>query len=174
MGGAPDSSVEVVAYSSSWPESFERERIVLEALAGDVASSIEHIGSTAVPGLSAKPTIDILIVVDSIDAFHGRVRDVEAIGYELRPRNTFVGNETHLFLRKVVDGKRTHHLHVVQSGSSEIDEYRLFRDALCSDPGLATRYEQLKLDLAALQGTDRARYVIEKAAWVDVVLDSLR
>ena len=174
MSNTPDAAVEVVPYSTSWPEAFVRERAALLAVARSVTTSIEHIGSTAVPGLSAKPTIDILMVVDSIEAFRALIPDIEALGYDLRAGNTFVGSDDHLFLRKVVDGKRTHHLHVLRSDTPEIEDYRLFRDALRADPDLAARYGALKVDLAVRHATDRMRYVIEKADWVDDILASLR
>ncbi|WP_426574118.1 GrpB family protein [Aquihabitans sp. McL0605] len=174
MGIRPDSTVEVVAYSEEWPAAFERERVALRAAVGDVATSIEHIGSTAVPGLASKPTIDILIVVGSVDAFRDRIPEIEAIGYDFREGNAFVGNPDHLFLRKVVGAKRTHHLHVLPEGSPEIDDYRLFRDALRSDPAFAARYEELKVDLAGRHADHRMRYVTEKEAWVGDVLASLR
>jgi GrpB-like predicted nucleotidyltransferase (UPF0157 family) len=169
----PGASVTVVPYSPAWPVLFEQERAALQVAAGDVATSIEHIGSTAVPGLSAKPTIDILVVVDSTGEFLKRLPQVEALGYDYRADNTFVGSSTHLFLRKVLDGDRTHHLHVLRSGSPEIDDYRLFRDALRNDPALAQEYERLKLALAAEYAADRTRYVTEKANWVSEVLASL-
>lgn len=174
MKGRPDSSVEVVPYSAAWPESFERERAAILGAAGAVVSAIEHIGSTAVRGLSAKPTIDILVVIDSIDDFLQHIPALDAIGYDYRSNNTFVGNDNHLFLRKVVDGKRTHHLHVLRSGSPEIDDYRLFRDALRVDRDLASRYEKLKIELALKHAQDRMRYVTEKADWVGDVLVALR
>jgi GrpB-like predicted nucleotidyltransferase (UPF0157 family) len=173
MHSKRDASVEVVPYSEEWPVLFERERAALQAAAGDVAASIEHIGSTAVPGLSAKPTIDILLVVDSTEDFLKRLSQIEALGYDYRAHNTFVGSDTHLFLRKKSNGKRTHHLHVLRSDSPEIDDYRLFRDTLRNNPALAEEYERLKLVLAAKYATDRERYVIEKSNWVDEVLASL-
>ena len=172
--GEPGASVEVVPYSPAWPVLFQQERAALQTAVGDVATSIEHIGSTAVPGLYAKPTIDILMVVDSTGGFLERLPRLQALGYDYRARNTFVGSDTHLFLRKVLDGKRTRHLHVLRSGSPEIDGYRLFRDALRNDPALAEEYERLKLALAAECATDRTRYVTEKASWVGEVLTALR
>jgi len=174
MPERPDFSVEVVPYSETWPTLFEQERVALQEAVGGAATSIEHIGSTAVPGLSSKPTIDILMVVDSPEAFLERLPAVEALGYDYRPNNTLVGGESHLYLRKVVDGKRTHHLHVLRSGSPEIDDYRLFRDYLRADPTLATEYERLKIALARRHGDDRMRYVTEKAIWVDNRLRELR
>ncbi len=172
--GKPDASVEVVPYSKMWPVLFEQERAALQAAVGDMARSIEHIGSTAVPGLSAKPTIDILLVVDSTEEFLKRLPRVEALGYDYRADNTFVGSETHLFLRKVSNGSRTHHLHVLRSGSPEIDDYRLLRDALRDSPALAREYQRLKLVLAAEYAGDRNRYVTGKASWVDGIVASLR
>jgi GrpB-like predicted nucleotidyltransferase (UPF0157 family) len=174
MNNRPDSSVEVSPYSDSWPVLFEQERQALQAAAGDVAKSIEHIGSTAVPGLLAKPTIDILMVVNSVDGLLERLPAIEAVGYDYRANNTFVGSDTHLFLRKVIDGKRTHHLHVLRSDSPEIDDYRLFRDCLRDNPALAAEYGQLKVGLAVEHADDRMRYVTEKAKWVDAVLARLR
>lgn len=173
MGDRPDATVEVVPYDDAWPEAFETTRAGLAATVGDVAISIEHIGSTAVPGLAAKPTIDILVVVTSAAGFLETLPGVEALGFDHRPQNTMVGSEDHLFLRKVEGGKRTHHLHVLVDGSPEIEEYRRFRDALRGDPALAIEYEDLKLALAAEHGSDRIRYVEAKSRWVDERLSSL-
>lgn len=140
---------------------------------GDAAGSIEHIGSTAVEGLSAKPTIDILIVVERIEDFLERLPHVEALGFDYRANNTLVGGDDHLFLRKVVNGKRTHHVHVLRAGSPEIEEYRRFRDALRSDAALRNEYEMIKTALAARHSDDRMRYVTEKAEWVEGVVRSL-
>lgn len=174
MTDRPDASIEVVPYSEAWPAQFERERHALQAAVGEAARSIEHIGSTAVPGLAAKPTIDILIVVDSIEDFLERLPAIEALGYEYRANNTFVGSDTHLFLRKVADGKRTHHLHVLRSDSPEVEDYRLFRDELRSNPVLSSEYEQLKVTLLRQHASDRMGYVAEKAKWVDRLLATLR
>jgi GrpB-like predicted nucleotidyltransferase (UPF0157 family) len=173
MTERPDAYVEVVPYSDVWPVRFARERSALCSAVGAVAQSIEHIGSTAVPGLSAKPTIDILMVVESIDDFFARLPAVEALGYDFRPDNSMVGSGTHLFLRKVDNGKRTHHLHVLRSDSPEIENYRLFRDELRRDPALAAEYEQLKIGLARKHAADRMRYVTEKAKAVEHLLATL-
>lgn len=169
----PDRTVEVVPYDPAWPIEFESTRAALASAVGDVATSIEHIGSTAVPGLAAKPTIDILMVVESTESFLQVVPKVEALGFDYRRQNTFVGSPEHLFLRKVQNGKRTHHLHVLRLESPEIDEYRRFRDALRADPAFAREYESLKLELAARHGSDRMRYVEVKSDWVDERLNSL-
>jgi GrpB-like predicted nucleotidyltransferase (UPF0157 family) len=173
MAERPDSRVEVVAYSNDWPARFEQERRALRSAVGGVAQAIEHIGSTAVPGLSAKPTIDILMVVESIEEFLGRLPALEALGYDYRPDNSIVGSDSHLFLRKVANGKRTHHLHVLRADSPEIEDYRLFRDELRQDSALAAEYEQLKITLARKHATDRTQYVTEKAKAVEQLLATL-
>jgi GrpB-like predicted nucleotidyltransferase (UPF0157 family) len=169
----PDALVEVVPYRSDWAVNFEKMRVALASAVGDAAISVEHIGSTAVPGLAAKPTIDILMVVASHEGFLGVLAQVEALGFDHRPQNSLVGSDDHLFLRRVQDGQRTHHLHVVKVGSPEIDEYRRFRDALRRDPALAAHYESVKINLAAEYGTDRMRYVEAKSQWVDEWLRSV-
>lgn len=98
---------------------------------------------------------------------------VEELGFDYRSKNTFVGSEDHLFLRKVNDGKRPHHLHVVRVGAAEIEEYRRFRDALRGDPALAREYERLKRGLAEAHASDRMPYVEAKSRWVDERLRSL-
>jgi GrpB-like predicted nucleotidyltransferase (UPF0157 family)/mannose-6-phosphate isomerase-like protein (cupin superfamily) len=165
----PDHMVEVVAYTEEWASAFESEASDLRAAVGDAARSIEHVGSTAVPSLSAKPTIDILLVVNSAESFLDRLAEVEALGYDYRPDST-----KHLFLRKVANGQRTHHLHVVVAPSPEIDDYRLFRDALRSDAALRQEYEAVKLSLATKYAADRGSYVNEKSQWVDGVMARLR
>lgn len=173
VSAQPDHTVEVVEYSSDWPRAFETERVALEGAVGELAVSIEHIGSTAVVGMSAKPTIDILLVVSSIRAFLLEVPSIEALGYEHKGA-TFADRPDHHFLRKVVDGKRTHHLHVVPDSSPEVADYRLLRDALRSDPHLAGRYQEIKRTLADRYGNDRMRYVIAKEAWVEHEIAVLR
>lgn len=173
MTGEAGASVDVVPYCPAWPALFEQERVALQAAAGETAISVEHIGSTAVPGLSAKPTIDILLVTGSTGEFLTRLPLIEALGYDYRAGNTLVGSAGHLFLRKVRNGSRTHHLHVLAAGSPEVGEYRLFRDALRADPDLALEYEKVKLALAARYAADRARYVVEKSNWVSEALTAL-
>lgn len=173
VGEQPDRTVEVVPYDPAWSVEFESTRAALASAVGGVATSIEHIGSTAVPGLAAKPTIDILMVVESPESFLKVLPKVEALGFDYRRQNTFVGSRDHLFLRKVKDGKRTHHLHVLRLGSPKIDEYRRFRDALRGDPAFAQEYEDIKLELAARHGSDRMRYVEAKSDWVNERLSSL-
>lgn len=165
----PDPMVEVVPYDPSWPAQFERERDLLGQIL-PTALSIEHVGSTSVPGLSAKPTIDILVVMPIAEQVLAVVEELAAIGYDYRP-GSFPEEDDHFFFRKVAQGRRTHHLHVLGSSSSAPAEYRLFRELLIGCPDAAARYEAEKLRLAVLYRGDRTAYVLAKQ---DVVEELLR
>jgi GrpB-like predicted nucleotidyltransferase (UPF0157 family) len=169
----PDGTVEVVAYDPAWPARFEAERALLAEAAPGVFSSVEHIGSTAVPGLLAKPTIDMLAVSDDLPRVLQRVDVLAEAGYDYRP-GSFPDDDRHLFFRKVRDGKRLVHLHVVHASSPEVDDYRLFRDFLRAEPEVAARYAALKLDLAARYADQRQAYVEQKEREVDVLMEEAR
>ncbi len=141
--------------------------MMLDALG--LFASVEHIGSTSVPGLAAKPTIDILAVADDLDAVLAR----GVPGYDHRP-GSFPDDDRHLFFRKVRDGKRLCHLHVVHQSSPEIDDYRLFRDFLRANPDVAARYADLKRELAARFADRRQAYVEAKQRQVDVLMIEAR
>jgi GrpB-like predicted nucleotidyltransferase (UPF0157 family) len=147
---------------------FDVERGLLAAVLPQ-AHAIEHVGSTSVPGLAAKPTIDILVVVDEIGGVLDRRSALAELGYEYRP-GSFADDNEHLFFRKVSGGRRTHHLHVLASSSPKPESYRLFRDYLIMNGDAAHRYEQAKRDLALRYANERGRYVTEKA---DVVSELL-
>jgi GrpB-like predicted nucleotidyltransferase (UPF0157 family) len=163
----PDGTVEVIPYDPAWPARFEAERALL--VASGLFLSVEHIGSTAVPGLVAKPTVDILAVADDLPVILAQ----GVPGYDHRP-GSFADDDRHLFFRKVRDGKRLCHLHVVHSSSPEIDEYRLFRDFLRARPEVAARYADLKLHLAARFADRRQAYVEAKEREVDMLMDEAR
>ncbi len=169
----PDGTVEVVPYDPGWPSRFEAERAALVAAVPGLFSSVEHIGSTAVPGLVSKPTIDILGVAPDLEAVL-RSRDrLAAAGFDHRP-GSFPEDSRHLFFRRVRDGKRLCHLHVVDPSSPEAEEYRLFRDFLRANPEVAERYAALKLELAGRFADRRQAYVDAKQRQVDVLMDEAR
>lgn len=169
----PWPTVEVVPYDPSWPARFQAELLLLEGAAPGLFQSIEHVGSTSVPGLVAKPTLDILAVAADARLVLGHLPALADAGYDHRP-GSFPELVDHEFLRKVVGRVRTHHLHVLSAGSPEIEGYRLFRDYLIAEPSVAARYGAVKTDLAARYAHDRPAYVSAKSAWVEVLLHEAR
>ena len=168
----PDPTLEIVPYDPSWPLRFAREHALLrDALPSALA--IEHIGSTSVPGLSAKPTLDILAVLPLASDALDRSHQLGEVGYDHQP-GSFADDGDHLFFRKVVNGKRRAHLHVLSSSSPKPAEYRLFREFLIWSPGAASAYEAAKLALAEQVDYDREAYVAGKQHIVDSLMENAR
>jgi GrpB-like predicted nucleotidyltransferase (UPF0157 family) len=136
-------AIELAHYDPCWPELFRREEERIRSVLGERALQIEHVGSTSVPGLSAKPIIDVLLVVaDSADE-QAYVEPLEAAGYVLRIR------EPDWHEHRVLKGPDTNiNLHVFSSGSEEIERMLAFRDRLRSDEADRSFYERSKRELA--------------------------
>lgn len=158
-----DAAVEIVGYDATWPDRFSTEaQALLDVLAPWLAGDIEHIGSTAVPGLPAKPIIDIMAPVRSLDDSHPAIEAVARIGYVYYPYQPGV---MHWFCKPSPE-TRTHHLHLVP-GTSELWRERLaFRDALRGDAALARDYAALKMTLAGQYKHDRERYTNAKTLFI--------
>src|SRR5215470_8103728 len=153
----------VVPYDPSWPARFAEERTALaRVLAPWLAGPIEHIGSTAVPGLVAKPVIDIMAAVSSLDASRPALRAVAALHYVYFPYRPEIMH----WLCKPSDEVRTHHLHLVPYGSALWHERLAFRDRLRADARIAAEYAALKLALAARYELDREAYTDAKEPFV--------
>jgi GrpB-like predicted nucleotidyltransferase (UPF0157 family) len=168
----PERIVEVVDSDPSWPEAFESERRLLADVL-PIASSIEHIGSTSVPGLAAKPIIDIMAVVPEAGAVAEDVSALERLGYVFR-QWAFADDEQHLFFVKDADGRRSHHLHVFTAASPKAYENRVFRGYLATHPDAARRYEAAKRQAADMHPDSRARYGAAKEAVMREVMAEAR
>lgn len=132
--------------------------------------SIEHIGSTAVPGLVAKPIIDIMLGVEALARFEPRIPDLQALGYRYRPELESEIPERRFFVR-VRGAARTHHLHVVQAGCGFWADHLLFRDHLRNRPETREAYNRVKLSLARQYRDDRDAYAQGKTAFIQQVLE---
>lgn len=166
--------IAIVPYDPVWPELFAREKAhLLACLPADVVRRIEHFGSTAVPGLAAKPVLDMLVEVSSLGAVKTRVVPVlEAQGYEYfwRPTHGEDGGPFYAwFIKRDTNGVRTHHVHMVEAGFTDHWDRLLFRDYLVRHTDVAREYEALKYELAAAFPNDRVAYARGKAAFVDKV-----
>ncbi len=155
-------TVELVPYDPDWPAQYEAERARIKAALGDLALEIHHIGSTAVPGLDAKPIIDTMVVVRQLDDAAACIAPLQTLGYTFidYPQNT-----DRRFFRKGLP--RTHHLHIAEHGSVFLAEHLAFRDALRADAELRRQYATLKAELAMCHKNDRAAYSAAKTAFVE-------
>lgn len=157
--------IEVVPYHPNWPKQFEEEAAHIVPVFYKNFIAIHHIGSTSVPGLAAKPTIDILLEVKKIDLVDQCNDQMEKLGYEAWGEYQISGRR---FFVKGQD-KRTHHVHTFQVGSSEIARHLYFRDYLKSHPEEAKEYANLKIKLAAQFANDRRGYFKNKRDYVNAL-----
>lgn len=156
-----DAPVHIVPYDTDWPSRFEAERRLLVDAIDPwlVARSIEHIGSTAIPGLPAKPVIDIMAGVESLESSRAALVVLERYQYCYAPYRTEVMH----WLCKPSPVERTHHLHLVPLRSPLWTEQLAFRDHLRTHPDVAREYAALKLRLAEAHRLDREAYTTAKA-----------
>jgi GrpB-like predicted nucleotidyltransferase (UPF0157 family) len=166
--GWVDEPVRIAVCDPRWPERFERERAALERAIGEWAvGGIHHVGSTAVPGLDAKPIIDILVGVESLRAGRACFDPLATLDYLHAP---YRPEEMHWFC-KPHPSRRTHHLHLVPAGTRRYEDELAFRDCLRSDPGTADEYAALKRRLAARFPADREAYTEAKAGFIRAALE---
>jgi len=162
--------VDVTAYDPVWPLLFQEEKEHLSAcLPPEMVRRIEHFGSTAVPGLPAKPIIDILVEVTDLDETRQRIAPIlEKQGYDYFWRPSF-GDDVPpyyaWFIKRGKDGRRTHHIHMVEAHFEHWDRL-LFRDYLIECPEAAEEYAKLKLALAQKHHNDRVAYTKAKTDFI--------
>ncbi|MDB5387122.1 MAG: hypothetical protein JWM11_2768 [Planctomycetaceae bacterium] len=156
--------VVVTPYDELWPEAFALESARLTSSICNQQISIHHIGSTAIPGLSAKPIIDMLAVVDCIKSLDQQERHWQAIGYEAMGEFGISGRR--YFRKNESAWRRTHQVHAFQLGSPQIDRHLAFRDFMIAHPVYAKEYESLKLQLAESYPNDIAGYCNGKDAFI--------
>ena len=167
MLGLHKGTVRLAPHAEVWHRLFAREEARLRAALGGRVAAVEHVGSTAICGISAKPVIDIAAAVREIADAAACVAPLEALGYEDRGEHGIPGR------RYFTRGEpRTHHLHVVELGGEFWRAHLLFRDHLRRHPRLAKEYEGLKKWLAAEYPEDRGAYTEGKAAFIRGVLEA--
>ncbi|WP_217587448.1 GrpB family protein [Lentibacillus saliphilus] len=155
--------VQIVNYDPTWPEQYERERDAIAAILQDELVASFHIGSTSVPGLNAKPIIDILLVVEQIDRLDAWTASFEALGYEVMGEFGIAGRR---FFRKGATD-RTHHVHAFQYDNvTDIERHVAFRDFLRQHPDKRIEYGTLKAQLVAQHSNDREAYIAGKNDFV--------
>jgi GrpB-like predicted nucleotidyltransferase (UPF0157 family) len=156
MSDAPDAAepVVVVDYDPAWPWLYEEESERIRIALGDAVVVVEHIGSTAVPGLVAKPVIDILAGLRTLELTRDEIEAMESLGYEYLGE---LGIPGRLFFRK--GRPRSHHVHAVLHESDLWERHLAFRDYLRARADEAQRYGDFKRRLASDVDGDRDRYL---------------
>lgn len=166
-----DAPIQIVDYCTEWPALFEAEQNKLRTtLAAWLAGPIEHVGSTAVPGLSAKPIIDIMVAVESLECSREAIERLRKLDYQYAPYRT---EAMHWFCKPNATF-RTHHLQLIPYRSELWAQRIAFRDLLRSNPGVAYEYVALKKRLSALHRLDREAYTEAKGPFITDVLRRFR
>ncbi len=155
--------------SPEWPRLFLAHRDALRAAFAPVDVDIEHIGSTSVPGLAAKPVIDILVGAASLADIESRIAALIAAGFAYRPEHESALPMRRYFTRTPPGGLRVH-VHAVERGGTLWREHLAFRDALRSDDALRDRYQALKLALAQRHAHDKSACAEAKAPFIREVI----
>jgi len=158
-----DPAIRIVDYDPEWPARARQElRRIADAL-GSVAVRLEHVGSTAVPGLAAKPILDLQLSVAAIERRDAYVGPLERLGYLFVPAPQA---PDHHFFARPPERPRSHHLHVCEVGSAHEHRHLAVRDYLRAHGDEAASYEALKRDAAARHPADRLAYIEAKDAFV--------
>jgi len=162
VGGSEKRELKLVAYDERWPVIFLSHLRRLRKALGTTVVEVEHIGSTSVPGLAAKPIIDILVTVGDITAEEDYLAPLLSVGYELRAREP--GH------RLVRTSARDVHIHILQSGDPAIDRYLLFRNRLRADADDRSLYEATKSALLSDGFDDMNAYAEAKTDVIEAII----
>jgi GrpB-like predicted nucleotidyltransferase (UPF0157 family) len=168
MIGLKRGTVQVVTYHADWHNLFEQERRALHQHIGHLVLDIQHVGSTAVSGLDAKPILDIAVAVASVAMIPQCRQPLWALGYLDRGDDGSDGG--YLFVKESAPDVRTHHLHMVARDDPQWRNYLRFRDILRADETLRTRYANLKKALQEKFSQDRQAYTAAKHAFIRGIL----
>jgi GrpB-like predicted nucleotidyltransferase (UPF0157 family) len=158
-------SFDLADYDPGWPSLFESESELITEVLGDDVVDIQHIGSTSIPGLRAKPIIDLLVAVESFAPIETYARLLEPIDYHHHPHPE---EDERIFFWKGVP--RTHHLHIVEYATWEHQRHIIFRDYLRAHPEMAQWYEQVKRELWIAFKGNRPAYTKGKTAFIKTIM----
>lgn len=159
--------ITIADYNPDWPDQFATEKAQLMAIVGDYVADIQHIGSTSVPGLGAKPVIDIMIGVRSLaDADAHCIEPIVGLGYEYVRKYEVELPFRRYFSKDNADGIRTHQIHLVEIESDWWERHLVFRDYLRTHPEASEAYERLKRELAALPFESTNDYAEAKTEFI--------
>ena len=165
IGDVESPAIVVADYDPAWPERFRREEARIRAALGEGALAVEHIGSTSVPGLAAKPIVDILLVVEDSADEASYLPALEAAGYVLRVREPDF--DEHRMFRSP---QKDVHLHLFSAGSPEIERHLLLRDRLREDEEDRELYARTKRELASRDWPSMQHYAEAKTGVIEGII----
>lgn len=171
MIGLKKGAVKLVRHDPKWRQSFEREAKKIRKVFGKDALEIQHVGSTAIQGILAKPIIDIALIVPSLQKARRYEKKLREIDYEIKKNNT---KKERLFFTKGPEKKRTHYLHVGEIGSGYAEDMILFRDYLCNHKDMAREYSELKEKLARKYQNAREIYTAKKEKLIKEIVKNAK
>lgn len=170
--GLKRGTVKIVLYNSDWPKEFEKEKYLLQKTFGSKIVAIEHIGSTAIPGMASKPIIDINMAIPSLELAESYIKPLEKLGYRYMKERWF---EDRYFFPKGSKNNRTHHLNLVEITSENAwGSMLLFRDYLIGHPDVKNAYAKLKIELAKKNANNRETYTEAKSDFVRNVINKAK
>ena len=158
----------IVDYNPAWPHAFEAAKAEILEAVGPHVRTVEHVGSTSVVGLAAKPIIDILVGVRAWHEARVTIAPLERVGWEFRGQRGIP--RRHYFVKRTTTRRRTHHLHMLEVTSTHYADILTFRDQLRTHPTTATQYATLKRTLASRPQPERSDYTDAKAPFIQRVL----
>lgn len=165
IGGREEGTITIADYDPAWPDRFEQHARLIRAALGAAALCVEHIGSTSVPGLAAKPIVDVLLVVSDSGDEVAYLPALEEAGYQLRVRESNAHEH-----RIVRTPERDVHVHIYSVGCPEIDRYFAFRERLRQNEADRVRYEHTKRTLAAQSWPDMNAYADAKSDVIESII----
>jgi GrpB-like predicted nucleotidyltransferase (UPF0157 family) len=171
MIGLEKDTVKIVAYKKFWKELYEKEAANIESQLAPMGIKLEHIGSTAVPDLAAKPILDIMLGVKTMQDADACIGLLKQIGYEFKGE---LGIPNRYFFVKEDGNKRTHHLHLVTYDSTFWTDHILFRDYLVENHTVKRDYELLKKKLAKTYPDEREKYTDSKSEFILGVVEKAK
>lgn len=171
MIGLAKNSVCLCPYSTGWKESFESEKALLIDCIGCEIIDVQHVGSTSIQGMQAKPVIDIAAAIRKLNDGFKLINSLESIGYHFKGS---LGESHRFFFWKGNEMKNMHNLHIVEYGDENWLNFLLFRDYLNSNTVYKDRYSELKAELALQYNYDRETYTKRKTEFIKEVIQLAR
>jgi GrpB-like predicted nucleotidyltransferase (UPF0157 family) len=160
--------VKLLPHNPRWKDLFEEEADFLSGILNHFFPNIEHIGSTSIPGIVAKPIIDIAVAVMDLSELYDIIEIMETNGYEYRGEQGIP--DRHLFV-KGTKTVRTHHIHLMPITHYQWETHQLFRDYLINHPNYASQYDFLKKSLQQKFSKDRVKYLDGKSGFIEKVIE---